>query len=224
MKAVWYRPFDYEPGMLRNYLEVKDTLRTARNAAEQLVSDHMKSYLAGSLPSGECGKAATVKKAKAAAGSFSRENRKLCDRMIANAERLPILTPELDSRFRSRLERDAPLILDFCRRYGDAVSGHASERALRGSHDREKDYFKRLPKSKRMNFEGWVREHPDLRSGLVANWYHPSHILRMYDAWEQLRTSSATEPLGPFIKLLNGLAVDAGLRLAFLNLISCSLQ
>jgi hypothetical protein len=87
----------------------------------------------------------------------------------------------LDSRFQSRLERDTPLILDFCRRYGDAVSGHASERALRESYDREKDYFKRLPKSKRMDFEGWVREHADLQSGLVANWYHPSHILQMYD-------------------------------------------
>lgn len=216
-RVEWYRPFDYEPGMLRDYLEVKNTLRTPRNAEEQLVLDHMMSYLEGGLPSGECEKETIVKKAEAAAGSFSRENRKVRDRFIANAERLPILTSELDSRFRSRLERDTPLILDFCRRYGDAVSGHASERSLRESYDREKDFFMRLPKAKRLDFEGWVREHPDLQSGLVANWYHPSHILQMYDAWERLRTASATEPLGPFIELLNGFAVDAGLRLAFLN-------
>ena len=217
-RLEWYRPFDYEPGMLRDYLEVKNTLRTARDAEEQLVLDHMMSYLEGGLPSGECEKEAAVKRAKAATGSFTRENRKVRDRMIASVERLPILTPELDSRFRSRLERDKPLILDFCRRYGDAVSGHVSESALRESYDREKNYLKRLPKSKRMDFEGWVREHPVLQSGLVANWYYPSHIIQIYDAWERIRTSTtASVPADQIVDLLNGFAVHAGLRLVFLN-------
>lgn len=146
------------------------------------------SYIEGGLPSIEEAKETAVKRLEAATGAITRENRKFRDRAIAFAERLPILTPELDFRFRSRLEHDKPPILDFCRRYGDIASGHAAEITLRESYDRERDYLKRLPKSKRMDFEGWVREHPDLQSGLVANWYYPSHIIRIYDAWERIRT------------------------------------
>ncbi len=217
-RVEWYRPFDFEPGMLRDYLEVTNTLRTARDAEEQFVMDHMRNYLDGALPPSERDREKTIRRVKAVTGSSTRQSRIYRDRVIADIASLPILTPELDARFRSRLERDKPLILDFCRRYGDASAGHASESALRESYDREEDGFKRLPKSKRMDFEAWVREHPDLRSGLVANWYHPSHILRIYDAWERLRASStATEPVDQPIERLNGFAVHAGMRLVFLN-------
>ena len=122
-RVEWYRPFDFEPGMLRDYLEVKNTLRTAskcRRTARAGSHDE----LPGRRPAfGECEKEAIVKKAKATAGPFRGRTGKYAIGFIANAERLPILTPELDSRFRSRLEHDTPLILDFCRRYGDAVVG-----------------------------------------------------------------------------------------------------
>jgi hypothetical protein len=217
-RIEWYRPFDFEPGPLRDYLEVRNALRRARNNEEQFILDHMMSFIDGDMPSSEREKERAIKRVKAATRSYTRENRKFRDRAIANTEKQPILTPELESGFQSRLDRDKPLILDFCRRYGDVASGHASESTLRHTYDVQMNHPRPLPKSRRMDFEAWIREHPDLQSGLVANWYYPSHIVQMYDAWDRFRTSSAaSEPVDQFIESLNGFAVQAGLRLVFLN-------
>jgi hypothetical protein len=213
-RVEFYQPFDFEPGMLRDYLDVRNTLRTARSAEEQLILDHMGNFLTGMLSSSEREKQMTIERIKNSDKSRTRKERKDAERRIAFWEQLPVLTPELTSRFQSRLDRDKPLILDFCRRYGDAFAGTASEGILRAYYDDEMK--PPLPKSERVDFGEWIRENYESHGGLVSNWYEPCHILQMYDAWEKIRASSIESgPVDQFIDLLNGFTVSAGLTLVF---------
>jgi hypothetical protein len=207
----WYRPFDFEPSFLCDYLEVRNALRYGKNSEAQFILDHMSSFLLGDLPSSERDKAARIKDA-------SRQKRAIAEKQIAFIERLPVLTPELESEFRSRLEHDKPVILDFCRRYGDIESGDSSESALREAYKADSYRFQSLPKTQRVEFEPWIRKHSDLRVGALEYWYEPNQILTLFKAWEQYRiSSSASAPMDQFINVINGFTVQAGLRLAFVN-------
>jgi hypothetical protein len=63
-RVEFYQPFDFEPDMLRDYLDVRNTLRTARSAEEQLILDHMGNFLTGMLPSSEREKQMEIKRIK----------------------------------------------------------------------------------------------------------------------------------------------------------------
>ena len=213
-RVEFYRPFDYEPGMLRDYLEVRNALRTARSTEERVILGHMRSFLTGELPKSERDRQKKIERIKDYYKSSARKERKGDERHIASIERMPVLTPELKSEFESRLNRDKPLILDFCRRYGDAFVDTASEAVLRTYYNDEMK--PPLKKAERVDFEEWIRENYESHSGMVAEWYEPCHILQMHDAWEKIRTSSAeSEPADQLVDLLNGFTVTAGLVLAF---------
>ena len=215
-RVEWYRPFDFEPGMLRDYLGVRNALRMPRNSEDRIVLDHMRSFLAGDLPSSEHDKKMQIERIKDYDKPGTRRRREDAERHIAFVKRLPVLTPELESRFQSRLDHDKPLILDFCRSYGDVFADAASENILREFYDDEMK--PPLPKSERVDFEEWIRENYDSHTGLVTLWYEPCHILQMYDAWEGIRIASISSgPADQFVDLLNGFTVIAGVRLVFLK-------
>jgi hypothetical protein len=219
-RIEYYKPFDFEPGMLRDYLEVKNALRAARKGEDQVVVDHMKSFLDGVLPSSEGDKQNEIERLKRYPKSSRGEEKKRAEEYvkerIAFVERLPILTPELESKFQARLNRDKPLILDFCRTYGDVREWTACEGILRDIHADEMK--PPVPKSERMGFEEWLREESGWYPGSVNDWYDMGLIVERHDAWERIRTSSdSSDPVDKYIELLNGFTISAGVRLVLVN-------
>jgi hypothetical protein len=219
-RIEYYRPFDFEPGMLRDYLEVKNALRMARKGEDPVVADHMKGFLDGALFSSEADRQKEIESyeryVKSKRGEEKKESEEYAKESIAFIERSPILTPELESKFQARVNRDRPLILDFCRTYGDVREWTACEGILRDIHAEEMNPH--VPKRERLGFEEWLREESGWHNGSVSHWYDTGLIVERYDAWERIRTSSdSSDPVEKYIELLNGFTIGAGVRLVLVN-------
>jgi hypothetical protein len=152
-QVEWYRPFDHEPQLLREYLESMAAVRTARDAEDRAILGNMARYLTNELPRNESEKQTLIKKTRDFIKSIPNPSTYFIEKEMSITVGIVILTPTLENKFRERFEHDLPYILDFLRRYGRVSSLESREEGaarneynnygrVRGRHASFEDYLK----------------------------------------------------------------------------------
>jgi len=206
----WYQPFDHEPGLLRDYLELTNWLLRARNPEDQMIVEQMDNYLSHLYFDSEDEKQKHIKEAT------EDSDRKHGKRMAEFYDSHIVMTPTLEKKFLARLEHDKPSILDFTRKYGSFIENSSeSARIAMFKEDLGSD-----EPFRKQDFLKWVRtEIIRYDSGdSLGGWYELDQITKIHRAWEQSRVQDKHQPEpADLIQALEGFSIPSRLNLVCLN-------
>ena len=204
----WYRPFDYEPAMLIDYLEVISSIRGITNHEDRLTLCYMGDYLTHKLPRTEDEKKVLVEEKRADLEKDHpwEHQRRTSQLLVEKAINAPILTPVIEQQFQTRFNRDIPLILDFHRKYG-RFGAIASDPF--GWRDVEPELAKLIEK------EDLKRDDGHAISQGMSPWYptvgEPDETLEVFEAWHEYRSGTTQLNQERLLFLICGHHVDVEL-------------